>query len=178
MPANRPIRIGNVSGATGDHPRAMHRMACDGNIDVIVGDWLSEMNIAWNAIAKAQDDQVGFEQGFLDQLGSCLDLIVQRGIKVVSNAGALNTPALATKVEGLCRERGVGGVVVAQVLGDDISECLDGELRHLDHEEWRLGDWPFNPHCGVAYIGAWGIVEALNAGADIVICGRDRKSVV
>lgn len=172
MPANRPIRIGSVSGATGDHPRAMHRMACDGNIDVIVGDWLSEMNIAWNAIAKAQDDQVGFEQGFLDQLGSCLDVVVQRGIKVVSNAGALNTPALAAKVEGLCRERGFGSVAIAQVLGDDISECLDGELRHLDHGEWRLGDWPFKPHCGVAYIGAWGIVEALNAGADIVICGR------
>ncbi len=179
MPANRPIRIGNVSGATGDNPRAMHRMARDGGVDVIVGDWLSEMNIAWNAIAKAQDEQVGFEQGFLDQLAGCLDVIVERGIKVVSNAGALNTPALAWRVERLCRERGYGGaVVVAQVLGDDISDSLKeekegmGELRHLDHEEWKLGEWPFEPHCGVAYIGAWGIVEALNAGADIVICGR------
>ncbi|KAL3462122.1 hypothetical protein BJX64DRAFT_259676 [Aspergillus heterothallicus] len=177
MLSKPPLRIGNVSGATGDHPHAMHRMAHTGNVDIIVGDWLSEMNIAWNAIAKASDPEAGFEQGFLAQLSTCLERIVEGGIKVVTNAGALNTPVLARKVEELCRERGLAGkVVVAAVLGDDISAVVrDGQLRdrcHLDHEEWRVGDWGFEPHCGVAYIGCWGIVEALNAGADIVICGR------
>ena len=74
MPAKRPTRLGNISGATGDHPQAMHRMAYDGNVNVIIGDWLSKMNIAWNAIAKAQDDQVAFAQGFLDQLGALISL--------------------------------------------------------------------------------------------------------
>ena len=47
-------------------------------------------------------------------------------------------------------------------------------LHHLDHPEQTLEDWALeeNIHCGVAYIGAWGIVEALRAAADMVICGR------
>jgi hypothetical protein len=175
---SRPIRIGNVSGATGDHPKAMSRMARDGDVDVIVGDWLSEMNIAWNAITKSQNPDLGYEVGFLNQLADSLDMVVAKGIKVVTNAGALNTAGLARKVEELCHERGHKDVLIASVLGDDISEMIQNRatalecLHHLDHEEWKLADWPLNPLCGVAYIGAWGIVEALNAGASIVICGR------
>ncbi|KAE8340532.1 hypothetical protein BDV24DRAFT_151888 [Aspergillus arachidicola] len=174
----RPIRIGNVSGATGDHPQAMLRMARHGNVDVIVGDWLSEMNIAWNAITKSQDPDLGYEPGFLAQLSDCLDIVVEKDIKVVTNAGALNTSSLMQKVCALCKERGHSQVIVASVLGDDISEPIQREepgfqdLHHLDHDDWKLKDWPLKPHCAVAYIGAWGIVEALNAGADIVICGR------
>ncbi|KOC17137.1 hypothetical protein AFLA70_448g000791 [Aspergillus flavus AF70] len=174
----RPIRIGNVSGATGDHSQAMLRMAQHGNVDVIVGDWLSEMNIAWNAITKSQDPDLGYEPGFLAQLSDCLDIVVAKDIKVVANAGALNTSSLMQKVCALCKERGHSKVIVASVLGDDISEPIQKkepgfqDLHHLDHDEWKLKDWPLKPHCAVAYIGAWGIVEALNAGADIVICGR------
>jgi hypothetical protein len=152
-----------------------------GNVDIITGDWLSEMNIAWNAIAKSSDPALGYEAGFLDQLSQCMDSIVAKGLKVVTNAGALNTAALASKVEELCRATGHKEVVVAQVVGDDITELLKDkdmrrklEMHHLDHEEQNLAGWDMNEQiqCGVAYIGAWGIVEALKAGADIVICGR------
>ena len=152
-----------------------------GNVDIITGDWLSEMNIAWNAIAKSADPSLGYEAGFLDQLSQCIDSIVAKGLKVITNAGALNTAALASKIEELCRTTGNEEVVVAQVVGDNITEMLGDkerrrklELHHLDHAEWMLEDWELSEevHCGVAYIGAWGIVEALKAGADIVICGR------
>lgn len=159
----------------------MSRMVETGNVDIITGDWLSEMNIAWNAIAKSSDPALGYEAGFLDQLSQCMDSIVAKGLKVVTNAGALNTAALASKVEELCRATGHKEVVVAQVVGDDITELLKDkdmrrklEMHHLDHEEQNLAGWDMNEQiqCGVAYIGAWGIVEALKAGADIVICGR------
>jgi hypothetical protein len=173
-----PIRIGNVSGATGDSPNAMARMVSDGNVDVITGDWLSEMNIAWNAIAKQSDPSLGYESGFYDQLERNLDDIVAKDIKVITNAGALNTEALTRKVRELCRERGYGNLVVAAVMGDDVSELLrkergvDMEFPHLDHEGQKLGDWELTPFCGAAYIGCHGIVAALNAGASIIICGR------
>jgi Acyclic terpene utilisation family protein AtuA len=172
------LRVGNVSGATGDSPTAMSRMARDGNVNVLVGDWLSEMNIAWNAISKSQDPKSGYEFGFLSQLTDCLDDIVERDIKVITNAGALNTPSLAKEVAMLCEQKGHGHVIVAQVLGDDISSLVTnhpdslGLHHHLDHEDWHLRNWQLEPHCGVAYIGAWGIVEALKAGAQIIICGR------
>ncbi|KAB8263106.1 hypothetical protein BDV32DRAFT_156623 [Aspergillus pseudonomiae] len=174
----RPIRIGNVSGATGDHPQAMLRMAQHGNVDVIVGDWLSEMNIAWNAITKSKDPDLGYESGFLSQMSDCLDIVAAKDIKVVANAGALNTSSLMQKVCALCKERGYDQIIVASVLGDDISEPIQKQepgfqdLHHLDHVDWKLKDWPLTPHCAVAYIGAWGIVEALNSGANIVVCGR------
>ena len=179
MPAMKPpIRIGNVSGATGDHPHAMQRMVRSGDVQVITGDWLSEMNIAWNAITKQEvDPSLGFESGFLTQLEECLDDIVARGIKVVTNAGALNTEALYDRVRALCMRKGYSDVVVAAVLGDDVSDkVVDKEWRrklvHLDHPEVTLDDWGFEPTCGSAYIGCWGIVEALRSGAQIVVCGR------
>ncbi|KAJ5626538.1 hypothetical protein N7528_003965 [Penicillium herquei] len=177
MLSKRPIRVGNVSGATGDCPYAMRRMAEDGNLDVITGDWLSEMNIAWNSIAKDQDPTLGYEPGFLAQLTDSIDTIVEKGIKVVTDAGALNTETLAIKIQEMCHRRGHMDVVIAMVLGDDISTLIKDpaqreNLLHIDHSEWALNEWHLEPHCGVAYIGAWGIVEALKAGADIVVCGR------
>jgi hypothetical protein len=172
-----PIRIGNVSGATGDAPSAMSRMASSGQVDVITGDWLSEMNIAWNAITKSQDSSLGYEAGFLVQLEDTLEDIVRNGIKVVTNAGALNTLELARRVDDLCQRKG-HSLVVAAVLGDDITPELHDPsfnptaFKHLDHPDWTLADFKLEPCCGVAYIGCWGIVEALKNGADIVICGR------
>ncbi|KAG4277802.1 hypothetical protein FPRO04_07045 [Fusarium proliferatum] len=171
-----PIRIGNVSGATGDHPHAMSRMVRSGNVHVITGDWLSEMNIAWNAITKQEvDPNLGYENGFYEQLDECLDDIMQRDIRVVTNAGALNTDALYDKVRALCEKRGYGDCVVAKVLGDDVSDVVgrrDVQITHLDHPEQTLESWGFTPCCATAYIGCWGIVQALRSGARIVICGR------
>lgn len=175
-----PIRIGNVSGATGDHPHAMARMVRSGNVNVITGDWLSEMNIAWNAITKQEvDPTLGYENGFFEQLEECLDDIMERDIRVVTNAGALNTRALYEKVKALCERKGYGDCVVAAVLGDDVSDVVMDEnkrrgisVTHLDHPEQTLDTWGFTPCCATAYIGCWGIVEALRSGARIVLCGR------
>ena len=190
MPAapssQRGPRIGNVSGATGDAPHAMLRMAQTGDVDIITGDWLSEMNIAWNAIAKADDPNLGYEVGFLDQLEESIDVIVEKKIKVVTNAGALNTEGLRDRVREMCVRKGYGGVRIAAVLGDDVTrevvewvrgceEERGGGFAHLDCEGLGLADWAEGvdePASAVAYIGAWGIVEALKRGADIVLCGR------
>ncbi|KAK5198822.1 hypothetical protein LTR72_005124 [Exophiala xenobiotica] len=181
MISRRPLRVGNVSGATGDMPTAMARMVAEPNIDIITGDWLSEMNIAWNAITKSSNPDLGYEEGFFTQLSENLDTIIERGMKVITNAGALNTASLTAKVRDLCASRGYHNTIVAAVLGDDISHLLRDPTRrnslnlsfpHLDHTDRSLGDWDLTPFCGNAYIGCRGIVEALNAGAQIVICGR------
>ncbi|KIW73684.1 hypothetical protein PV04_01782 [Phialophora macrospora] len=176
----RPIIIGNVAGAMEDCPYAMHRMVTEGYLDAIAGDWLSELNIAWNAIRKHNDPTKGYEVGFLEQLDDCIDIIAEKKIKCVTNAGALNTPECARKALEICQQHGQGHLKVAYVQGDDISEIVVDSARqqelggivHLDHPERKLEDWDRQPYCGVAYIGAWGIAEALRRGADIVICGR------
>lgn len=155
-------------------------MITEGYLDAITGDWLSELNIAWNAIRKHDDPTKGYEVGFLEQLDDCIDIIAEKRIKCVTNAGALNTPVCAAEAIKICQKHGQGHLKVAYVEGDDVSAILVdpikqqeiGGIVHLDHPERRLDDWDRKPYCGVAYIGAWGIVEALRNGADIVICGR------
>src|SRR5689334_21130394 len=102
----------------------MQRMVKNGDVDVITGDWLSEMNIAWNAIIKKDSPELGYEAGFLTQLESCIDDVVAKGLKVVTNAGALNTIALTRKVEALCESRGHDKFIVAAVAGDDVTNLL------------------------------------------------------
>jgi hypothetical protein len=142
---------------------------------------LSEMNIAWESINKAEDPELGYDVGFVRQLTECIDDIAERKIKLITNAGAMNAPVLARKVEELCQSRG-HSLVVATILGDDVSHLLKEaksghrvlEFPHLDHQEQFLDNWDpeLEPTCAAAYIGAWGIVAALKEGADIVICGR------
>jgi hypothetical protein len=138
------------------------------------------MNIAWNGIIKKENPDLGYEAGFLTQLEDCIDEIASKGIKVITNAGALNTAALTRKVEDLCKKRGHQKLIVASVIGDDVSSlllnpsCRILKLPHLDHEEDSLQEWELasEVECAVAYLGAQGITTALNHGADIVICGR------
>lgn len=139
------------------------------------------MNIAWESIRKAEDPELGYDVGFLRQLTECLDDIAERKTKIITNAGAMNAPVLARKVEELCQNRG-HDLVVATILGDGVSYLLKQgksgqralEFPHLDHQNQLLEDWDpdLEPTCAAAYIGAWGIVAALRKGADIVICGR------
>ncbi|KAK6214671.1 hypothetical protein LQW54_004179 [Pestalotiopsis sp. IQ-011] len=180
MQPKRPIIIGNVAGAMEDSPNAMLQMVSDGHLDAIAGDWLSELNIAWNAIRKSEDPSKGYEVGFLEQLDDCIEIIADKKIRLVSNAGALNTPECTKRVKEICESHGKGHLKIAYVEGDDISDVvLDkakqealGGIVHLDYPERTLESWGKEPLCAVAYFGAWGIVQALRDGADIVICGR------
>lgn len=157
-----------------------HRMISSGPLDAITGDWLSELNIAWNAIRKYDDPTKGYEVGFLEQLDTCIDILAAKKIKLVSNAGALNTPQCAKLAKEICEKHGHGDLKIAYVEGDGISDVVAdktkrdglGGIRHLDDPERTLESWGREPLCGVAYFGGWGIVEALRQGADIVICGR------
>lgn len=155
-------------------------MISAGHLDAIAGDWLSELNIAWNAIRKYENPLLGYEVGFLEQLEECIGIIAEKKLKLVTNAGALNTPQCARLAKEICDKHGQGHLRIAYIEGDDISGIVAdparrdelGGIRHLDHPERTLDGWRKEPLCGVAYFGAWGIVEALRQGADIVICGR------
>ncbi|KAJ4322158.1 hypothetical protein N0V84_004993 [Fusarium piperis] len=155
-------------------------MISEGSLDAITGDWLSELNIAWNAIRKLDDPTKGYEVGFLEQLDDCIEIIADKKIKLVTNAGALNTVQCAKMAKEICEKHGLGHLKIAYIEGDDISDIVVdktkqqelGSIHHLDKPEETLERWGKQPLCGVAYFGGWGIVEALRHDADLVICGR------
>ncbi|MET7996432.1 acyclic terpene utilization AtuA family protein [Amycolatopsis sp. NPDC005232] len=172
----RAVRIGNCSGFYGDRLQAAREMVEGGPIDVLTGDYLAELTmlILWKA--KQKDPATGFAKTFLTQvehvLGTCLD----RGIRIVSNAGGLNPAGLAAELGALAERLGLHPRI-AYVDGDDLVPRLD-ELQaaghafaHLDTGR-KLADAGVRPVSANAYLGAWGITEALRADADLVVTGR------
>ena len=152
------VRIGNCSGFYGDRASAMREMLTDGDLDFLTGDYLAELTMLILGRDRMKYPERGYAKTFLTQLEECLGLAHERGVRIVANAGGLNPAGLAVAVRALADKLGVP-VTVAHVEGDDL---LD---RAADLE---LG----TPLTANAYLGAWGIVDCLNSGADIVVTGR------
>jgi len=171
-----PLRIANCSGFYGDRRAAPRELLEGGPIDVLTGDYLAELTmlILWRS--RGRDPAKGYATSFLAQMEECLGLAVDRGVKVVANAGGLNPAGLAAELRALAGKLGLG-VSVAHVEGDDLVGRLgelqaEGEpLAHLDTGT-PLAEAGVAPVTANAYLGAWGIVAALEAGADVVVCGR------
>ncbi|MGH3320636.1 MAG: acyclic terpene utilization AtuA family protein [Streptosporangiaceae bacterium] len=168
------LRVANCSGFFGDRLSAAAEMVEGGPLDVLTGDWLAELTMGVLAKQRRRDPASGYAPTFLRQMEQVLGPCLDRGIKIVSNAGGLNPTGCATAVEQLAGRLGLS-VRVACVTGDEVTERFQ-ELRrdgwpasHLDTGE------PFGslePEVVNAYLGCWGIAEALEAGADVVVTGR------
>ncbi|MFE7796947.1 acyclic terpene utilization AtuA family protein [Nocardia sp. NPDC057440] len=152
------IRIGNCSGFYGDRLSAMREMLEGGQLDVLTGDYLAELTMLILGRDRMKDPSLGYAKTFVRQIEDCLALALERNVQIVTNAGGLNPAGLAEKLRKVAADLGLDAKV-AHVEGDDLLGRA-GELG--------LGA----PLTANAYLGAWGIVECLNAGADIVVTGR------
>ncbi|EYF03211.1 acyclic terpene utilization AtuA family protein [Chondromyces apiculatus] len=176
MPVRDPLIIANTSGFYGDRFTALDEALRGGPVHVITGDYLAELTLALLLRARLKDPATGYAATFLKQLERILGESLQRGVKIVTNAGGLNPRGLATAIEALAARLGLSPRV-AVVEGDDLAPRLDELQRagnaftHLDRGTplARAGGMPVTAN---AYLGAWGIREALVGGADIVVTGR------
>jgi hypothetical protein len=168
------LRIANCSGYYGDRLSAAREMVEGGPIDVLTGDYLAELTMLLLWKARQRDPDGGYAASFLLQLRDVLATCLERGIKIVVNAGGLNPAGLAAKVRELAAEAGLRPRV-AHIEGDDLLDRLP-ELRSRGHELAHLDTGsPLAAGDAVtanAYLGGWGITQALRAGADVVVCGR------
>lgn len=153
-----PVRIGNCSGFYGDRAAAMREMLTGGELDYLTGDYLAELTMLILGRDRMKYPERGYAKTFLTQLEECLGLARDRGVRIVANAGGLNPAGLAHAVRALAERLGVP-VTVAHVEGDDLLARA---------AELELG----SPLTANAYLGAWGIVDCLNSGADVVVTGR------
>jgi len=152
------VRIGNCSGFYGDRTTAMREMLTGGELDYLTGDYLAELTMLILGRDRVKYPDRGYARTFLTQLEECLGLAHDRGVRLVTNAGGLNPAGLAQAIRDLARRLGVP-VTVAHVEGDDLLPRAT-ELRFPQVLTAN------------AYLGAWGIVDCLNSGADIVVTGR------
>jgi hypothetical protein len=177
MTEKRAVRIANCSGFYGDHlPAVRELLAGPDPIDVISGDYLAELTmlILWKA--RQRDPSAGYATTFLRQMEETLGTCLDRGIKVVTNAGGLNPHGLASALRDMAERLGLAPRI-AVVEGDDIVERLDElqaagcDLANLDTGQ-SLVEAGAKPVTANAYLGGWGIATALEAGADVVVCPR------
>jgi hypothetical protein len=185
---HRPIRIAGCAGGNTDRWDAIERFACDPSIDVIIGDWLSESNMASTAAIKAQalvqgkgtanadELPAAYAKEFLQCFEPAIPKLAQNQIKLVVNAGASDTERLAHECLRIVQEQGTR-LRIAWVAGDDVTSLLKSQISSgqpgpITTSESTRRDIDVDFVYAQCYMGGWGIAYALAQGADIVLCGR------
>ena len=153
------IRVGNCSGFYGDRLSAMREMLLGGDLDVLTGDYLAELTMLILGRDRMKDPSLGYARTFVRQLEDCLGLALERGVKIVANAGGLNPAGLAERVREVASGLGLEPQV-AHVQGDDLIDRA---------ASLGIGGSPLTAN---AYLGAFGVAAALSHGADVVVTGR------
>ncbi len=176
------LRIANCSGFYGDRLGAAREMVEGGPIDVLTGDYLAELTLMILLKDRLKDEKLGFARTFLRQLEEVAATCIERGIKIVVNAGGLNPAGCAQAARAIYDKLGLRACV-AHIEGDDLMPVLE-ELQaagerfvHLD-KGIPLSSLQAMIVSANAYLGGWGIAAALERGADLVICPRVTDAAV
>lgn len=164
------VRIGAGAGFSGDRIEPAVDLAERGELDFLVFEGLAERTIALAQQAKLADPMAGFDTTLSRRMRAVLEACHRNGTRIVTNMGAANPAAAAETVRETALSLGLERLRVAAVLGDDVLDRVGGlVLSETGRCARDLGERLVSAN---AYIGAGGIVAALDAGADVVVCGR------
>jgi len=170
------IRIANAGGYWGDDLTQFKRQVELGPVDYVTLDFLAEITMSIMQKQRARDSKTGYARDFITQVEEALPILVERGTKVLTNAGGVNPRACRGTLLERIQQHGQQ-VEVAAVVGDDLMDRL-GELNAggvgLDHMDDGTSFQLVRDRISSAnaYFGAWPLVEALRSGAQIVVTGR------
>jgi hypothetical protein len=173
----KTVRLGAGMAFWGDSVQPAIDMVQRGDIDYLCCDHLAELTMSILSKQRAKDPSFGYTRDVVELLRSALPFCVEKGIKVVTNAGGANPLACGERIAELVKELGLDGVRIAVVTGDDISgdidQLMDEGVPFVNMDNGQEFATVRERLTGASvYTGAEGIVEALGQGADIVICGR------
>jgi hypothetical protein len=177
MSENKIVRVANAQGFWGDSMLGPIRLVEEGPIDYLTFDYLAEITMSIMQKQRMRNPETGYAMDFPPMVQKVIKTCKEKGIKIIANAGGVNPRACLEATKKVIQEAGITGIKIAIVEGDDILDRLDditggGEsLKNLDNgaDIATIRDRITSAN---VYIGAKPIVEALQAGADIVITGR------
>ncbi|HMI55382.1 MAG TPA: acyclic terpene utilization AtuA family protein, partial [Gemmatimonadaceae bacterium] len=178
------VRVAAGQGFWGDDLDAPRRQVEGGPIDYLMLDYLAEVTMSILQKQKERDPATGYARDFVGAMESILPGVVDRGVKVIANAGGVNPPACAAAVKTLAEKSGAKGMLrIGVVTGDDILARLDDliarghPLANMETGE-PLSTVREQVLSANAYIGSEPIVEALKKGANVVITGRSTDTAL
>ena len=160
-----PIRIANCSGFFGDRLSAAREMVEGGPIHVLTGDWLAELTMLILARTRAKRPGGGYAYTFVKQMEQVMGTCLDKGIKVVSNAGGLDPEGCAEAVAEVAKKLGLHPKI-AFVRGDDLMPRIQELIAADQLRNFETGE-PIKEArflTANAYFGCWGIVDALDRG--------------
>lgn len=169
----KKIRIGSGAGYGGDRIEPAIELIERGDLDYIIFECLAERTISLAQKAKQKNPELGYNDLFEYRFDKILDALKNQKVKVITNMGAANPESAAKLCSVMATEKGLKNLKIAYVKGDDIGDRLE---KYLDYQVLetggRLSDIQGEILSANGYIGIKGIVDALRAGADIIITGR------
>jgi len=182
--SNRTVRVAAGQGFWGDWLDAPRRQVEGGPVDYLMLDYLAEVTMSILQKQKERDPNMGYARDFIGAMESVLPAVVDRGVRVVANAGGVNPVACARAVLDVAAARGAAGKLkVGVVTGDDLLPHLDAliekghPLANMESGE-PLATVRDRVLSANAYIGSVPIVEALARGANVVVTGRSTDTAL
>ncbi len=176
-PPMKTVRIGAGQGFYGDTPDGAVAVAERGEVAYICCDALAELTMAILQKDRLRDSSGGFARDLPEFMRALLPVTHGKGIRIITNAGGMNPRAAAAALRQVAAELGIEELRVATVTGDDVTSRIDElrqqgiELRNMDTGS-DLEEIRDRIVFAVAYLGARPIVDALEAGAEVVVTGR------
>lgn len=171
------IRIASGQGFWGDLQSAPLQQVSRGQIDYLMMDYLAEVTMSILQKQKMRNPDLGYARDLIDVCDEILPYLVERNITLITNGGGVNPEAARDRIFDIARAKGIRGLKIGVVLGDNIlpriDELIDGghQLKHMETGE-PLADVRDRLLSANVYTGAWPVVEALRQGAQIIITGR------
>jgi hypothetical protein len=172
------VRVGAGQGFWGDWLEAPARLVREGPLDFLMMDFLAEVTMSILQKQRSRDPEAGYARDVVPLLAGLLPDLVERGIRVTTNAGGVNPDSCAAAIAAEARRLGLGGRLrIGVVTGDDMLDRLDDLIARgvglSDMDTGRpLAEVRDRVLAANAYLGAWPVVEALSRGADVVVTGR------
>ncbi|HTH51068.1 MAG TPA: acyclic terpene utilization AtuA family protein, partial [Pyrinomonadaceae bacterium] len=172
------VRVAGGQGFWGDLLTAPVDQVRKGPIDYLMLDYLAEVTMSILQKQRSRNPEAGYARDFVELMREILPDCVEKGIKVLSNAGGENVTGCAAAIANVARELGLEGKVkIGVVTGDDVLDKLDGwladgvEIKSMD-DGTPLSAIRDKVQSANVYLGAAPLVEALGRGANILVGGR------
>jgi hypothetical protein len=166
------VRLGAGAGYSGDRIEPAVELAEHGALDYLVFECLAERTIALAQQARRSDPDKGYDPLLEARMRAVLPTAVRNRVRIISNMGAANPVAAARATASIARSLGLGGLKIAAVSGDDVLGVVKGGNYRFEESGEAVSTFEDRIVSANAYLGAASIVDALRAGADIVLTGR------
>jgi hypothetical protein len=168
----KTLRIGAGAGYSGDRIEPAIELAEKGELHYLIFECLAERTIAIAQQAKRRDPAQGYDPLLVERMEAVLGPCAAKGIKIITNMGAANPIAGAEKIRDVARTLGLRGLKIASVTGDDVLEIVAAGGCKIEGTGPPGSVRLDSLISANAYLGSQPVVEALAAGAHVVITGR------